>query len=631
MDYPSNSFLNPAQIGSTRPMVNAGTDRDQPHSLPESVFLATTACEEFWDASRPMLFLGEWCRRHSQRKAWSALPATVVESPWTSREEVHRAAAYVDELYERVLPLLADDLNRLHGTTYSLRYWRIMLGPWLQVYLPVLYDRFAWISAALAAQPNLTTLLLDPADWVTPNDTLEFVSHAKGDRYNLQLFSRLLLAQGCRFPSRRLAETQRDVAASPRQKTIPPDPKRLLLRTLVSLSRAGARRGQVILRASYFSWRQELALLIRTRCRVWPILTPCATPAAGPLNPAARRGLSVTWPASSPFETVLAALLRTDLPRCFVEGYSLLRAAAKREYPAHARAAFTANAWFYDETFKHWAGEAAADGMLLLGVQHGGNYGSLKFHVSERHEIGIVDRYYSWGWQAATGPKGVKVTPLPATKLSGRPALGARTDCEGLLFGATSTPRYLLQFPFLPQAFLEYLRWQRRFLDALSPSLLSVLRCRFHREDSGWDMIARWREVSPSVQVETWDIPFCTSLANSRLYICDNLETTFLEALSSNKPTILFWNPAHTELRTAAEPFYDALRQAAILHDTPESAAGAVRTVYPDVARWWNHPRTQDARRRFCAQFALTDVRASNVWAATFRNIAACSPSSVNA
>ena len=52
---------------------------------------------------------------------------------------------YVDDLYENVLAELATALNVIHGKRYSLRYWRILIGPWLLHFIPAVYDRYRHI------------------------------------------------------------------------------------------------------------------------------------------------------------------------------------------------------------------------------------------------------------------------------------------------------------------------------------------------------------------------------------------------------------------------------------------------------------------------------------------------------
>jgi putative transferase (TIGR04331 family) len=55
-----------------------------------------------------------------------------------------------------------------------------------------------------------------------------------------------------------------------------------------------------------------------------------------------------------------------------------------------------------------------------------------------------------------------------------------------------------------------------------------------------------------------------------------------------------------------AQPYFDSLREADILHDTPESVASKLNKIYQDPNSWWVSPEVQDARNKFCNQFART-------------------------
>ena len=137
----------------------------------------------------------------------------------------------------------------------------------------------------------------------------------------------------------------------------------------------------------------------------------------------------------------------------------------------------------------------------------------------------------------------------------------------------------------------------------------------------GWDIEKRWQDFFPGVSFDSWDVSFKQSLENCRLYVCDQLATTWLEALSANKPTIIFWNPKHNKLRPEAQAYFDQLRLVGILYDTPESAAVTVNTIYDDVEAWWNKPEIQAVRKKFCDSFAQTSKYSVQDWIVELKKI----------
>jgi putative transferase (TIGR04331 family) len=82
--------------------------------------------------------------------------------------------------------------------------------------------------------------------------------------------------------------------------------------------------------------------------------------------------------------------------------------------------------------------------------------------------------------------------------------------------------------------------------------------------------------------------------------------TTFLETLAANFPTIIFWNPEFWEIREDARVDFERLRKVGILHDSPESAARKIESIWSDVESWWAEPELQDVVIRFCKKYART-------------------------
>jgi len=585
-----------------------------------NLFLATTALEEFWDVSKPLVYLGEACKRHSRRAFWSGLEGKVMDDHWRSERNIFSAATYVDDLYERLLPALARALNDIHGLDHGIRYWRILLGPWLKLfYLPALYDRYLSLKLTLDLYPDITTIVLAEESCITPRDTLDFYQLILGDAYNLQMYSRILRFLGKTYPTR-----QYDIAASPlfqsnRSVSWKTTLYRLKKNGVIAVSKIFKDGHSIIFRDSHFSEKAHLQLICKTTGIVWPILIENPHIRRFVPDQTSRNRLADLLPAVNEFEVLLNKMIPLDLLQIYVEAFDALRRTSEKQYPAPPKAIFSVSAWFFDDMFKRWAAAAAEKGTLLLGMQHGGNYGSLLIHPSEKHELAITDRFYTWGWNQPGSPD--KVVPRYASKLSGRTLLGANARKLAILYVSTVWPRFYMEYPYTPEKYLEYLQWQSRYIKTLSSSLQPLVRVRCHREDLGWDIEQRWKEAYPSVTRETWDTPFFQSLSNCRIYVCDNLGTTYIEALSANKPTILFWNPELNVLRPEAQRYFDDLRNARILHDSPESAATEVNAIYDDIETWWNNPDRQAARQRFCNRFAKTSLNAVDDWAKEFARI----------
>lgn len=591
-------------------------------------FLATTALEEFWDTTKPIVFLGEWCLLYRRRSFWEPLNGHLLESPLNNLEAAGAFYHYVNTTYEKLLPILGDALNEIHGLRHSQRYWRIVLGPWLQFYLPVIYDRYCHIKQALAQYPNCTSMMLSEKSFVTPSNTLDFGCLVKEDAYNLQIYSKIFAVLGKIFPCKEAQIAEPSLLNTFMGNFWKHKAAGYIARIYADVS--AKLFHTVVYKNAYFSKASEFGLFIKTAGKVFPIYGQLTNPRNKKFDSNSRKILSNINLGGGEFERCLSAMLFSDMPKCFVEGYGNVKSDAKSAYPQTAKVIFSANAWYCDEGFKQWAAASAEKGALLIGTPHGGDYGGLACMPAENHETAIVDRYYSWGWERTDCI--AEVVPFPATKLVGRGEIGASNLKAGVLWVTTNPPRYLLtyQLASFPAFSHEYLVWQRRFAKSLHQKIVPLLRLRPHREDGGWDIVLRLKECLTGLSTETWETPFQESLVNCRLYVCDHFSTTFAEALAVNKPTILFWNPETNGLRPNAQPYYDLLRKSGILFDTPESAGEAVNQVYDDVETWWNDPERQNAVDIFCERFARNSNDAIELWSSEFKRIAAMSKLDVN-
>jgi len=587
----------------------------------QKVFLATTALEEYWDTGYPLVFLGEWCLLYDRRLFWEKLSGSLLDSPYDTPDAGENAYRTISRIYERILPILGQKLNSIHGENQTDRYWRILIGPWLQLYLSVLYDHFLHIAHALDRHPNLTTIGMSEDSFVVPTDTMNLVEFLKTDAYNLQIYSKILSFLGIDFPRKNAIMRQEKLHSA---QTRQPWGRKFASEISKWIAKVtGENAKSVHLHASYLSKRVLLSLAVRNPGRILPKSNLLRTCSRFEHDHEKRAILATTDIGDSGFEKCLAEMLHSDIPQCFIEGYREVQDYSREIYPKHPNAIFSSNSWYFNEHFKQWAANSASTGSLLLGTQHGGCYGTLENKLAEDHETAIVDFFYSWGWEGKREGCAAQVRPMPATSFTGLNRIGADNTKHGILWAATAEPRYVLELPRLPKNLPDYFDRQVRFARTLPTRLLSEVRFRPHYEDHGWCIVQRIKDSVPDIQLESWDVPFWTSLKNCRLYVCDHLSTTYAQAFATDKPTVLFlFDQQTTKFSSEAKPYFDSLREAGILFDTPESAALAISDIYVDVERWWNEARRQSAVNCFRERFTRISSDAIKLWNEEFNRIA---------
>ena len=582
------------------------------------MFLITTAEQSYWKTDEPVLFLGDWCKLFADRDIWKNSPHEVLLYHWDDRNKLYNDYISLDGLYERVLPELAIQLNDIHHVDHSKRYWRIVIGPWLYWFIQILYDRYQSIQSAAESGKVTNTFITDGDDerWL-PQTFPGLIKHAtESDGYNHFLYSNIIkfidkipyeIVSGKEITdSERIPYLKRNIFSL--KETI----KKIIEFYEKNLP---ASLNRVVFVSSYLSKVDLIKLQLSLGQLPCPV-SPVVIEPESKINTDARKMLGLKSPVSD-FEKILDGMMRKQIPLIYLESYQQMNERALKAYPRKPTVIFTENACYANEAFKFWAGYNVDCGSKLIGIQHGGHYGTGRWSSMEKHETVINDSYFTWGWKSGNCRR---IKPVAAAQLNSSKRQRHLAKKNGrILMVLTTVPRYSHQMYSIPVAassMLSYFDDQYRFVRALSKSNQRKLLVRLYHADYGWQQMARWHSELPQIECYLGDKSMLQQMNESSLFICTYNATTFLETFVADFPTIIFWNPDHWEIRQTAQPYFDELQQVGILHYTPESAASLANAISSDPIHWWKQPGVQKAKDDFCEQFAKTSDAWLDEWKA---------------
>jgi putative transferase (TIGR04331 family) len=585
------------------------------------MFLVVTSDHRFWKKSERILFLGEWCQRYSQKKIWSSLEFEVIPHHWNDSKKKFQDFIYLEAVYERHLLLLADQLNAAHKTSFSTRYWRILVGPWLRYFIEIFYDRYSSIISAIETGKVSNTWLpiWEPNDFI-PMDFESFWQWCYEDEYNHYLYGWLMKnLEGNSY------EIKEDIPCGVPRKVIY---QCQFLGVFKNLTKSffeyyntliPERWKEVVFCSSYLtSWQ-----LIKLQVSLGQAPAPC-TPRIFWKDEVVDEDLrgELAFPKNGDqFESLIKKIIPTQLPKIYLESFASFRQKSLKRYPKKTKVIYATNALYLDEGFKFWAAERIDNGGKLIAGQHGGTYGSALLMGHESHETKVSDRFFTWGW---ADEKVEKLVSVPAAQLI-KAKDEIKPNCDGyILWLPLICPRYEFRMVSLPFGanYVRYMEDQETFASFVNPDVYDLLIFRIQKnifssslEDRCLDEKVRFGKIYRGKKTMAQQLSEC------RLSIATYNSTTFLETFVANYPTIMFWNPKHSELRKSAQPYYDDLRRAEILHDSPESAAAKANDIYRDPLSWWMSEKVQASKDRFSSRFARLDPNWMQIWKEEFLRI----------
>lgn len=562
--------------------------------MSKKYFLITTALEETWVVNRPVLFLGEWCKLYARKKKWETMDAETSPYHWDDRERFFSDYLRLNDLYERALSSLTKALNTYHGTHHSVRYWRILAGPWLAYFIQILMDRWLSIRYALDNHHIDETIVLTGAEEkLIANDMNQFIGLCIDDVWNHLMYSEILRRiGGLSFIYKKY--TKHIPEKKGEQKKL----KHFFAEAFSKVTSYFVRQNDVFINKPYLTAWCEFCLSLRLGQvpQYWETVAPVSAPPHEN-----KRNWTLDIEGSNEFEKLLLSLLPKLIPTVYLEGYGALMAQVKcLRWPKNPKAIYTSNVLWHDTVSMAYIAEKTENGSLLVYGQHGGAYWTAKFTHAEDHELKICDRYLSWGWSDEALPS---LIPVGMSKIRNRQKFNANKN-EQLLLITLSLPRYSYRLASEDATnSLDYIESSFNFTELLDVRIRDNLLVRLAPGDAGLGLGLRWADRFPMVKTNNRSMKIYRLMRESRVVVSTYNQTSFLETIFMNIPTILFIDTRATPLRASAVPYFVDLKRVGIFHESPDSAAEHLNKIWDDVNAWWLSEDLQMVLGKFSDKF----------------------------
>jgi len=593
--------------------------------------LVTTALKETWGEEDRIIFLGEWCKCHEFRDVWERRDYETIDFHWNDREKLSRDYDYLASIHRSILESLARALNEFHKVEYSLRYWQILIDPWLMSYLGVMFDR--WESLRLAFEKNnrFSMCFYDSELPGAPFSYSEFVQlSAYSDAWNQLIYQRIAGSEYHANINVRLIDS-----LSMREVTVPPSrlrPRLGFVRKIYSdiscFFGHKLRSQDVVFVGSAFNPRALAKIKSalgqsRFNNELDELNSPNGTSVVASLSTGVitRSGIQVDFIVNTRFENFIKAHIVNDIPRCLIESYSVLRVKA-RSISIQPKVIVTGSSHWGDAQAKMWFAEKTVTGTKLVVQEHGGSLPPFKELFD--FESDISDVRTSW-----FTPYHTKHVRMPPPKIIGSDqSIASRlghfvTQRKYCSLIGNECPRWVFRAHFYPMAnqWLNSFQMTLEMFDNLDEDVKRFFRVKPY-PTQGWNSALRYSEAVGSDKVFN-KLSLSRVYAMSRVILCSYPETTFSEAMASGVPTVLVYPDKFYELNPVALPLLDILRSAKIVFHDPLLAAAHLNSIWGNPDQWWSSPLVVLARSEFNRQALDMDSGWLDKWIGFFKGVAA--------
>ncbi len=542
-------------------------------------YLITTTDRSRWPHSGHLVFIGTFCLPDDPESLNDEYTYEIADSAVASDDKLH-CFQLSESVHASMCAQTADALNQSHQCSKSTRYWEILTGAWLRLFIDLLISRMFIVVKLKEMYPDIQLVYADGTkSRRVPFNTADFHALTKSTEWNSLVYADLWNTASFEH------STSSDHTSSTARAHLKPRSSKL---------------SGYVLSATYLPRMQELLLQLRlgTKYRRLRVINPPAIH----VNDEARQQLVFNESQSNDVEKVLIKLVRGYLPTSFLEGFAALRMSICRMgFPNSPKAIFTSNRHIYDDVFNAWVADATENGSRLILGQHGGHYGISRFPSwAERHEISVSDIYLTWGWMPSTrSARGIILTTIKSRQRKNKVPFKLLVVSEQLF----ALPRGV--FIDVDQ-YSNYLEHLGLFVQSLPSDIQNNVEIRRHHAENttGYSLENWWRSQIPTIELGDSSIPFSKIVTNAKIVVIATNGTTIPENFSRGIPTLITWTSNWVEIRDEAKPIFAKFAEVGIFHEDPVSLAKHVSSIWDNVDAWWESKEVVEARELFCSQYA---------------------------
>ena len=560
--------------------------------------LVTTSIEDSWDANLSTVFLGEWCKKSNRQHIWSEIESEVLPPYGLKSKQKVSDIDEKHELYDILLIELSSKLNAFHQTNHSIRYWTIIIGPWLDSFMMVVMNRYKSLEVALNSFQISKTILVNQKDFsLTRKDYSDFRKAINSDLWNNALYVEIL--KNMDNQNVEILIKNIDIVKSNKHKvefSLKSFFKKIFFKVFDFCSFLSRNTDAFIIN-SYLPILDEIKLKIL----LWqlPIIWKSPELDFNFLDDVEvdRDNINLEFKEFDGLERELRRLIVKLIPKIYIEGYEYMcKQANTLKWPTNPKFIYTSNNFTADELFKFWLAFQTEQGVPYYAGQHGANYGT--FYGSKNWtELNTVDRFYSWGWKDSYK----NLNAIPA-----------------------------FNFGIVNKKTLKHLKNGKLILAERSPGTRDGIHDRFYETSSSHDEMLKlyglltkevqknslirlhhrstyelsWKTKFPSLKVDKGKTDIFKLIKKSRLVLFNYDSAGLLELLALNIPVICFWDETFGHLLPQSKKYYNLLKDVNILFDITTEVADHINLNWDNIDSWWYSLEVQDARIKFCQEYS---------------------------
>ena len=531
-----------------------------------------------------ILLLGTWCETYSERSSLKNVRYQLHEYHWENHRKLSLDNQYLSSLYENKLLELSLMLNSYHKVNFSIRFWRILIGPWLLTIISTLWDRWEIVRTALESvnKDSYVFKKLSNNKQPPPLDYNQSIKQIGSDYWNEAIFSKIM--DIFEIPS---IEIDSKEFKNPNNTSSNLSSRPWFYKIIDFFISSNKDRKITIYHAYFpkiFSLFLNLRLFHKTR-----------------LDKFFHKQISfkfsnrsdidfdvLDFKFDSKFELFFNNNVLEHIPISYLEGFKeLIDEAAK--IPS-SEVILTANAHFGNELFKVWSGLNCERGSKLIISSHGGAFYP-KFSVFD-HQEHISNIRVIWGQSWYKN----QVT-LPPNKLSYKIKKYNKRGSVSIIDNDSLKYSYRCMSASQGPLVLKSYKKTESLIHLMKKESMNI---KIKPKYSGDNETAlRYEDKFGKDMLFSSNSSIKKIIQQSKIVVCTYPQTAYAESMFSGIPTLLFYDSEIWQTQEIYSELLDLMLDNNMIFECDKKAVTHIKSISEDPLKWWNSKEISDVRKIF--------------------------------
>ena len=517
-----------------------------------------------------------------------------VKYHWDDRKKIFNDYRYLVKFYEKILNKISNDLNHYHQVNYSIRFWRILIGPWIYRFISSTFDKWETIKKLNFKEKYSVDIYNFNHNEFIPSALDDFIKMQLEDPWNLYINSSIIrsnfFSKNFKFNYKGKYKYKKKFVNN-----------NLNFLKIFFNKLANRIYKNTILNSLYLSRRENFFLRINFKNYVNGFdLNLNQTENIKKSN---FRKYNLDIKTFYKFEKYISQCIYKNLPKIFIEDFSNLENNLKSyKYSKNPKTILTSGTLSHDTMFSYYVARNVEKGSKLLIVQHGGCYGQFLFHSEQDHEIKISDKYLTWGWK----DNKKKVIPFGSFNPIIKNKIYKDKEKKNLLIILKLPISYLSRLDSsmgVNQVFKYYEECINLVQQLKKFNIEKNIIIRTKNARYGFDEKKIWNSYFKDINLDIGKTQITELYEKSRVIIHTSIGTSYLETLRLNIPTIVYNKLDSFYLNKRTQLFFKKLKKEKIFFESEYEASKHINRIWKNTDEWWNNKSLQKVRQDFCEEY----------------------------